>query len=103
LVVEFLVVEFFATSGLLAAAGALGSAFLNHPPRLDSTETEKTTAAETATAAISIRATDRLDLVIFVFFWEVFRRIKRATRSMGVIRKLLCLSLFREFKNWAEK
>src|SRR5829696_3955137 len=69
-------VEFFATSGLLAGAGVLGCAFLNHPPRLDSTETEKTTAAKTATAAISIGATDRLDLVVFVFFWEVvFRRI----------------------------
>jgi hypothetical protein len=68
-------VEFFATSGLLAGTGVLGSAVLNHPPRLDSTETEKTTAANTATEAISRDAKDRLDLVVFAVFRTLgFRR-----------------------------
>src|SRR5688572_7821745 len=73
------VVEFFATSGLLAA-GLLGSAFLDHPARLDSTETEKTTAAKMATVAIST-GTERFDLIELVLF-EVLRMLRlRITRA----------------------
>ena len=66
------IVEFFATSGLLA--GILGSAFGDHPARLDSTETEKTTAANKATVAISA-GTERFDLIDLVLF-EVLRTLR---------------------------
>lgn len=70
--------EFLATSGTLG--GVLGCAFLNDPARLDSTDTEKTTAAKTATVAIRT-GTERFDLIDLVLF-EVLRMLRlRITRA----------------------
>jgi hypothetical protein len=71
--------EFFATSGL--AAGVAGLVVPNQGPRRDSTETEKATAAKRATAAISIGAVERFDLVD-LFDFEFLRKLRlRITRA----------------------
>jgi hypothetical protein len=61
--------EFFAASGLLLEAA--GCVFDNHPALLDSTETEKATAARMATPTISSEA-DFLDF----FNWEFLRKLR---------------------------
>jgi len=53
--------EFFVT--LASLWGAVDSARRNHPPLLDSTETEKATAANRATEATSIEAAGLLEVI----------------------------------------
>jgi hypothetical protein len=76
----------------LLAGGVLGDAvdcdFHNQPELLDSTETEKTTAANKAMPATSTGARCRFDLVDFNFVRKFrFREVKPGRFSLGDISK----------------